>query len=84
VIISTGMPDLPADAVHVGNGVVAAAYAFSGTPTSHRVPLAAVYTICAIDALGLSAVAGRDGRITSADPAEGTLTEVTVRDGAWS
>jgi len=27
--------------------------------------------------------AGRDGRITSADPADGTPIEVTVRDGAW-
>ena len=34
--------------------------------------------------IGLPAMAGRDGRITSADPADGTPIEVTVRDGAWS
>ena len=27
--------------------------------------------------------AGRDGRITSADPADGTPIEVTVRDRGW-
>lgn len=76
-----------ADAVHVVNGVVAVAYPFSGTPTPHRVRLdglPAVHAMCAIDALGLPAMAGRDGRITSADPADGTPIEVTVRDGAWS
>jgi NAD-dependent dihydropyrimidine dehydrogenase PreA subunit len=76
-----------ADAVHVVNGVVAVAYPFSGTPTPHRVQLdavPAVWAMCAIDALGLPAMAGRDGRITSADPADGTPIEVTVRGGAWS
>jgi hypothetical protein len=76
-----------ADAVHVVNGVVAVAYPFSGTPTPHRVELdglPAVYAMCAIDALGLPAMAVRDGRITSADPADGTPIEVTVRDGTWS
>jgi hypothetical protein len=76
-----------ADAVHVVNGVVAVAYPFSGTPTPHRVwldELPAVHAMCAIDALGLPAMTGRDGRITSADPADGTPIEVTVRDGAWS
>src|SRR5438034_5938280 len=76
-----------ADAVHVANGVVAVAYPFSGTPTPHRVALdglPAVYAMCAIDALGLPAMAGRDGRITSADPNDGTPVEVTVRGAAWS
>jgi NAD-dependent dihydropyrimidine dehydrogenase PreA subunit len=76
-----------ADAVHVVNGVVAVAYPFSGTPTPHRVQLdglPAVYAMCAIDALGLPAMAGRDGRITSADPHDGTSIEVTVHDGTWS
>lgn len=53
------------------------------TPTAHRVELdglPAVWAMCAIDALGLPAMAGRDGRITSADPADGTPIEVTVRD----
>jgi hypothetical protein len=77
-----------ADAVHVVNGVVAVAYPFSGTPTPYRVELdglPAVYAMCAIDALGLPAMAGcAVGRITSADPADGTPIEVIVRDGAWS
>jgi alkylmercury lyase len=54
-----------ADAVHLVNGVVAVAYPLSGTPTPHRVRLdglPAVYAMCAIDALGLPAMAGRDGR----------------------
>lgn len=57
------------------NGVVAAAYPFSGIPTPHRVALdglPAVFAMCAIDALGLPAMAGRNGRITSANPADGT------------
>jgi hypothetical protein len=76
-----------ADAMHVVNGVVAVAYPFSGTPTPHRVALdglPAVYAMCAIDALGLPLMAGRDGRITSADPRDGTPVEVTVRGGTWS
>jgi NAD-dependent dihydropyrimidine dehydrogenase PreA subunit len=76
-----------ADAVHVVNGIVAVAYPFSGTPTPHRVELdglPAVYAMCAIDALGLPLMAGRDGRITSADPHDGTPVKVTVRDGTWS
>jgi hypothetical protein len=76
-----------ADAVHVVDGVVTVAYPFSGIPTPHRVELdglPAVYAMCAIDALGLPAMAGRDGRITSTDPHDGTPIEVTVRDGAWS
>lgn len=76
-----------ADAVHVVNGVVTVAYPFSGTPTPHRVApdgLPAVYAMCAIDALGLPVMAGRDGQITSADPHDGTPIEVTVRNGTWS
>jgi hypothetical protein len=76
-----------ADTVHTVNGVVTVAYPFSGTPTAHRVELdglPAVYAMCAIDALGLPAMAGRDGRITSADPADGTPIQVTVRNGTWS
>ena len=76
-----------ADAVHMANGAVAVAYPFSGTPTPHRVQLdglPAVYAMCAIDALGLPAMAGRDGQITSADPHDSTPIEVTVRGGTWS
>ena len=76
-----------ADAVHVVHGVVAVAYPFSGTPTPHRVELdglPAVYAMCAIDALGLPAMTGRDGTITSADPHDGTVITVTARGGIWS
>jgi len=76
-----------ADAVHVVNGVVAVAYPFSGTPTPHRVELdgqPAVYAMCAIDALGLPLMTGRDGRITSADPHDRTPIVVSARGGTWS
>jgi NAD-dependent dihydropyrimidine dehydrogenase PreA subunit len=76
-----------ADAVHVVNGVVAVAYPFSGTTTPHRVALdglPAVYAMCAIDALGLPAMTGRDGQITSTDPHDGTPIVVAVRGGTWS
>ena len=76
-----------ADAVHVVNGVVAVAYPFSGTPTPHRVELhglPAVYAMCAIDALGLPAMTGRDGRISSADLHDGTPIVVMARGGTWS
>ena len=75
-----------ADTVHVSHGVVTVAYPFSGTRTPHRVELEglpAVYAMCAIDALGLPAMAGRDGQITSADPHDGTPIEVSVRGGTW-
>ena len=76
-----------ADAIHVSNGVVTVAYPFSGTPTPHRVELDGlppVHTMCAVDALGLPAMAGRDGQITSADPRDGTPVVVSVRNGTWS
>ncbi|HEV2258544.1 MAG TPA: organomercurial lyase [Streptosporangiaceae bacterium] len=75
------------DTIHVANGIVAVASPFSGTPTPHRVELdgtPAVYAMCAIDALGLPAMTGRDARITSADPLDGQPIQVTVRDGSWT
>ena len=85
---ATALDDLAAaDAVHISNGVVAVAYPFSGTPTPHHVELdglPAVYAMCAIDALGLPAMTGRDGRISSTDPHDGSPIEVTVRGGTWS
>ena len=76
-----------ADVVHISNGVVTVAYPFSGTPTPHRVKLdgmPAVYAMCAIDALGLPAMADRNGRITSADPVDGTPIQAIVHNGTWS
>jgi hypothetical protein len=76
-----------ADAIHVSNGIMTVAYPFSGIPTPHRVALdglPAVYAMCAIDALGLPMMAGRDGQITSADPHDGTPVTVSVRSGTWT
>lgn len=43
----------------------------------------AVYAMCAIDALGIPAMTGQDGRIAAADPRDGTPVVVSVRDGRW-
>ena len=73
-----------ADLVHTANGVVSIAYPFSGTPTRQQAELdhfPAVYAMCAIDALGIPAMTGRDGRITAADPRDGAPVVVSVRGG---
>jgi Alkylmercury lyase len=75
-----------ADLVHAADGVVNVAYPFSGTPTRQQVELdgfPAVYAMCAIDALGIPAMAGRDGRITAIDPRDGAPVVVSVRGGQW-
>jgi alkylmercury lyase len=75
-----------ADLVHAANGVVAVAYPFSGTPTRQQVELngfPAVYAMCAIDALGIPAMTGRDGRIAAVDPRDGAPVVVSVRGGQW-
>jgi alkylmercury lyase len=75
-----------ADLVHAANGVVGVAYPFSGTPTRQQVELdgfPAVYAMCAIDALGIPAMTGRDGRIAAVDPREGAPVVVSVRGGQW-
>jgi hypothetical protein len=63
-----------------------AAYPFSAVPTRHRVQIsdeAAVFAMCAIDALGISAMTGRPVVIESADPSTGEPVTVHV-DGATS
>jgi hypothetical protein len=75
-----------ADLVHLHGGVVGVAYPFSGTPTRQQVELdgfPAVYAMCAIDALGIPAMAGRDGRIAATDPRDGAPVVVSVRGGTW-
>src|SRR5215469_1666128 len=75
-----------ADLVHSDGRVVTVAYPFSGTPTRQQVELdgfPAVYAMCAIDALGIPAMAGRDGRITATDPRDGAPVVVSVRGGQW-
>lgn len=66
------------------HGAILAAYPFSGRPTAHTVAIAGaatVYAMCAIDALGISAMLGRDTRIRSTDPHNGRPVTVTVHHG---
>lgn len=65
-------------------GRVAVAYPFSATPTRHRVRLPdgiEMYAMCAVDALGMSAMLGQDVRIDSADAATGEPVAVTMTAG---
>lgn len=67
-------------------GQITAAYPFSALPTRHRVRIAGnatVFAMCAIDALGISAMTGQPVVIESADPATGEPVTVDV-DGASS
>lgn len=63
------------DAIRLGpDGGVAVAYPFSASPTRHRVRIGdrvEVYAMCAIDALGMSAMLGEDTRIESVDVTTG-------------
>jgi alkylmercury lyase len=75
-----------ADLVYVAGGLVSVAYPFSGTPTRQRVRLdgfPAVYAMCAIDALGIPVMAGRDGRIAATDPGDDAPVIVSVRGSRW-
>jgi hypothetical protein len=61
-------------------GQITAAYPFSAMPTQHRVRIAgrpAVFAMCAVDALGVSAMTGLPVLIESADPS--TREPITVR-----
>ena len=75
------------DLVHVDEtGRVRVAYPFSGVPTPHTVRLASgveVYSMCAIDAVGIPLMLGEDGLVRSSDPDSGQVIEVERRDGAW-
>lgn len=62
-------------------GNIAVAYPFSTHPTRHRVRIADrvdVYAMCAIDALGISAMLGQDTRIESHDVTSGEPISVTM------
>jgi hypothetical protein len=68
------------------DGQITAAYPFSAVPTRHRVRISggpAVFAMCAIDALGVSAMAGVPVVIESADPSTGEPVTVHV-DGSAS
>jgi hypothetical protein len=64
-------------------GSLLAVYPFSPTPTPHVVEVDGVrmYAMCAIDALGVPAMLGRDATIASTDPSTGRSIVVTVRAG---
>ncbi|MFG2908326.1 alkylmercury lyase family protein [Kitasatospora sp. NPDC048286] len=65
-------------------GNIRAAYPFSAVPTRHRVRLAGgveVWSMCAVDALGIPAMLGQDAVITSTDPVSGEPVTVTSVDG---
>jgi hypothetical protein len=67
-------------------GQITAAYPFSSLPTRHGVQMSggvAVFAMCAIDALGVSAMAGLPVVIESADPSTGEPVTVHI-DGATS
>lgn len=64
-----------------GRGEIRAAYPFSPTPTRHQVSWAGgptVYAMCAVDALGVSAMLERPVTITSAEPGSGATITVEV------
>lgn len=77
-----------ADLVHLDDaGGVAVAYPFSAVPSGYRVRLDGtppVWAMCAIDALGIPQMAGRDGVITAGDPLSGEPVHVGFRDGRWA
>jgi hypothetical protein len=77
-----------ADLVHAdpATGAATTAYPFSGVPTPHEVRVGGaplLYAMCAIDALGIPLMTGRDGVINSVSPGTGDPITVEFRAGAW-
>jgi len=72
------------DLVRLGpGGAIVVAYPFSGVPTTHVVEIAdgpTVWSMCAIDALGMGKMLGRDTVIRSTDPLTGEPITVQIRD----
>lgn len=63
---------------------IRAAYPFSATPTRHKVRLESgveVWSMCAIDALGIPAMLGQDSVISSTDPVTGAPVTVVSAEG---
>ncbi|MFD7321652.1 alkylmercury lyase family protein [Streptomyces sp. NPDC059875] len=63
---------------------IRAAYPFSAVETPHRVRLGAgpeVWSMCAIDALGIAAMLDRDLLVTSSDPVSGHAITVSFTSG---
>lgn len=71
-----------ADVVALGpDGDIVGAFPLSAVPTRHRVQVQGrpvLYAMCAVDALGIPAMLGAAGTVTSADPASGQPIEVRV------
>jgi hypothetical protein len=64
------------------NGEILRVQPFSAIPTVHMVRLAdgrVFYATCAIDAMGVAVLTGRDALIDSADPLSGTRVRIWVR-----
>jgi hypothetical protein len=83
---ATALADLEAaDLVRTADGVVTVAYPFSGTPTRQRVELdgfPGVYAMCAIDALGVPAMAGQ--RLGASELSRGQRDQRRAgRGGDW-
>jgi hypothetical protein len=77
-----------ADLVHTdpATGAATTAYPFSGVPTPHVVRMDGVpmlYAMCAIDAIGILLMAGRDGVISSVSPATCDMITVERLAGTW-
>ncbi|MCP3822635.1 alkylmercury lyase family protein [Streptomyces sp. A3M-1-3] len=69
------------------DGRIRAAYPFSAVPTAHQVRLAdgtRVWSMCAVDALGIPAMLGTDAVISSADPVTGESITVTCAHGSMT
>jgi hypothetical protein len=80
------------DAIRLAPGAqITVAYPFSATPSRHRVRIGAhgkdgvdVFAMCAIDALGVSAMTGQDTLIESVDVTTGQPVTVTMSSGGDS
>ncbi|WP_337759826.1 alkylmercury lyase family protein [Kribbella shirazensis] len=73
------------------DGQIAIAYPFSAVPTRNGVRIAGppgegvdVFAMCAIDALGISAMLGRDTVIETVDVVSGRPITITTSDGRTS
>ena len=77
-----------ADVVAVdARGAVIGVFPLSPVPTRHRVQVAGrpvLHAMCAVDALGIPAMLGEAGVVTSTDPTTGQTITVVIGDGELS